>query len=165
MVLGPGDARRQMGEDEVVPAVMRDHAIRGGEVDAVFNRGTWSVQPTGGGATTLDPGTGTTTVVLGTVAGGVPPSFAGEGQGLAVTFPVPSGTTLDPTSLGTAATLSVGVSSTTTKFANRRGKAIAEGSIKVGDRIEVVWVEPNGTAPSTALTATKVIDLSRGARR
>ena len=33
-MLGPGNARRQMGEDEVVPAVMRDHPIGGGEIDA-----------------------------------------------------------------------------------------------------------------------------------
>jgi hypothetical protein len=34
MVLGPRDARRQVGEDEVVPAVMRDQPVGGGEVDA-----------------------------------------------------------------------------------------------------------------------------------
>ena len=33
MMLGPRDPRRQMGEDEVVPAVMRDQPVGGGEVD------------------------------------------------------------------------------------------------------------------------------------
>ncbi len=69
-----------------------------------------------------------------------------------------SGVKYHPTSLGTSATLTVGVG-TTTKYANRRGRAIAEASITTGDRIEVVWVEPNGTTPSTGLTATKVVDL------
>ena len=72
-----------------------------------------------------------------------------------------SGVKYHPKSLGTTATLSVGVG-TTTKFANRRGEAIAEASINTGDRIEILWVEPNGTTPSTGLTATKVIDLSIG---
>jgi len=69
-----------------------------------------------------------------------------------------SGVKYHPTSLGTSATLTVGVGSTT-KYANRRGRSIAEASIKTGDRVEVVWVEPNGTTPSTGLTATKVVDL------
>src|SRR6202163_4555204 len=34
VVVGAGDARRDVGEDEVVPAVVRDEAVRGGEVDA-----------------------------------------------------------------------------------------------------------------------------------
>ena len=33
MMLGSRNPRRQMGEDEVVPAVMRDHPVGGGEVD------------------------------------------------------------------------------------------------------------------------------------
>src|SRR3569623_855888 len=33
MVLRPRDARRQMREDEVVPAIQRDEAVGGGEVD------------------------------------------------------------------------------------------------------------------------------------
>ncbi len=70
-----------------------------------------------------------------------------------------SGVKYHPSTLGTSATLSVAVG-TTTKYANRKGKAIAEASIKTGDRIEVLWVEPSGTTPSTLLTATKVIDLS-----
>jgi len=70
-----------------------------------------------------------------------------------------SGVKYHPSTLGTSATLSVGVG-TTTKYANRHGKAIAEASIKTGDRIEVLWVEPSGTTPSTLLSATKVIDLS-----
>jgi hypothetical protein len=71
-----------------------------------------------------------------------------------------SGVKYHPKSLGTSATLTVGIG-TSTKYANRHGKVIAEGSIKAGDRIEVVWVEPSATTPSTGLTATKVIDLSR----
>ena len=70
-----------------------------------------------------------------------------------------SGVKYHPKSLGTSATLGVSVD-TTTKFANRHGKAIAEGSIKAGDRIEALWVEPNGTTPSVLLTATKIIDRS-----
>ncbi len=69
-----------------------------------------------------------------------------------------SGVKYHPKTLGTSATLGVTVD-TTTKFANRHGKAIAEASIKAGDRIEAVWVEPSGTTPSVLLTATKVIDL------
>jgi hypothetical protein len=34
MVLGPRHSRREMGEDEIVPAVMRDEPVGGGEVDA-----------------------------------------------------------------------------------------------------------------------------------
>ena len=75
-----------------------DSAV-GGEVDVVFNRGTWSVRPSGGGASTTDPGTGTTTTVLGTVTPGVIPSFVVEGEAIAVTFPVPSGAQIDPSSL------------------------------------------------------------------
>src|SRR5690349_16142158 len=33
-MLGPGNARRQVREDEVVPAVISDHPIGAGEVDA-----------------------------------------------------------------------------------------------------------------------------------
>ena len=33
MMLGPRDPRRQMGEDEVVPAIMRDQPVGGGEID------------------------------------------------------------------------------------------------------------------------------------
>src|SRR5260221_7716402 len=36
MMLGPRNPRRQMGEDEVVPAVMRDHPVRGGKLDPDF---------------------------------------------------------------------------------------------------------------------------------
>src|SRR5438477_6733716 len=34
MMLGPGDPCGQMGEDKVVPAVMRDHPVGAGEVHA-----------------------------------------------------------------------------------------------------------------------------------
>ena len=70
-----------------------------------------------------------------------------------------SGVKYHPKTLGTSATLGVNVD-TTTKFANRHGKAIAEASIKTGDRIEALWVEPSGTTPSLLLTATKIIDRS-----
>ena len=70
-----------------------------------------------------------------------------------------SGVKYHPKSLGTLATLTVNVG-TSTKYASRHGKAIAEASIKTGDRIEVLWVEPGGTTPSLVLPATKVIDLS-----
>lgn len=69
-----------------------------------------------------------------------------------------SGVKYHPSSLGTSATLSVALG-TSTKYANGHGKAIAESKITSGDRIEVVWVEPAATSPSTSLVATKVIDL------
>ncbi len=69
-----------------------------------------------------------------------------------------AGVKYHPASLGTSATLTVTVGPST-KYANRHGKAIAESSITSGDRIEVVWVEPATTTPSTGLVATKVIDL------
>jgi hypothetical protein len=70
-----------------------------------------------------------------------------------------SGVKYHPASLGgTSATLTVSVG-VTTKYANRRGRSIAQASIMTGDRIEVVWVEASGTTPSTGLTATKVVDL------
>ena len=34
MMLGPRHARRKMGEDEVVPAIMSDQPVGGGEIDA-----------------------------------------------------------------------------------------------------------------------------------
>jgi hypothetical protein len=36
MMLGAWDARRQMREDQVVPAIMRHHSVRAGEFDADF---------------------------------------------------------------------------------------------------------------------------------
>ena len=75
-----------------------------------------------------------------------------------------SGVKYHPTSVGSLTPLSVTLSQTATKFVNRHGKTIAEKSIKTGDRIEVVWVEPGGSTPSVLLTATKVIDLSIGHR-
>jgi len=69
-----------------------------------------------------------------------------------------SGVRYHPKSLGTTTTLAVTLGSST-KYANGHGKAIAESKITSGDRIEVVWVEPAATTPSTSLVATKVIDL------
>jgi len=69
-----------------------------------------------------------------------------------------SDVTYHPSSLGTSATLSVSLGGST-KYGNGHGKAIAESKISSGDRIEVVWVEPATTTPSTALDATRVIDL------
>ena len=42
VVLGTGDARREVGEDQVVPAVVGDEAIAGGEV-GIINMATLTV--------------------------------------------------------------------------------------------------------------------------
>jgi hypothetical protein len=69
-----------------------------------------------------------------------------------------SSVTYHPKSLGVSSTLVVNLSPAT-KYANGRNRPIAQAKIKPGDRIEVVWVEPANTPPSTGATATKVINL------
>ena len=48
----------------------------GGAVTATFTRGSWKVEPAGGGTSTIDPGAGTTQSTLGTVTAGTLPAFA-----------------------------------------------------------------------------------------
>ena len=68
-----------------------------GEVDATFT-GSWSVVPIAGGSASVQTG-GSAVVDLGTTTAGSPPPFGVEGEALDVTFPVPAGTTIDPSSL------------------------------------------------------------------
>jgi hypothetical protein len=61
VMVGPGDTRRDVGEDQVVPAVVRDEAVRGGEVDAGL---PLFVRDTGANGRQVDEGGGDGHAVL-----------------------------------------------------------------------------------------------------
>lgn len=68
--------------------------------------------------------------------------------------------TYKPKRIGTATTFDVNLGSSTV-YVNARGKAMAIGSIKVGDRIQVEWTEPAGSTFNATVDASRVRDLSR----
>src|SRR4029077_14912987 len=51
------------------------------------------------GSSSVDSGTDTTPVTLGTITTGTTPAFVIDGQAVNVAFPVPAGAAIDPTSL------------------------------------------------------------------
>ena len=110
VTINPTVAPIVLADGKTVRYAVSGSFAAGGTVTVTFNRGTWSVKPLGGGASTVDTGTGTTQVTLGTVpsAAGSYPSFAVEGESLDVVFPAPVGDTISAASLSGAGQVTLG---------------------------------------------------------
>ena len=110
VTINPTVAPIVLADGKTVRYAVSGSFAAGGTVTVTFNRGTWSVKPLGGGVSTVDTGTGTTQVTLGTVpsVAGSYPSFAVEGESIDVAFPVPVGETIDPGSLAGADQVTLG---------------------------------------------------------